>query len=107
MASESLLEIVAQHEKQLMESLEGAREEARKVVDAAHAESANVLHEAGATLEAEVAVLRRDAAQAREAQRVAIEQAAAAEVERIRAESAVRTEAVRRELIARILPGAV
>lgn len=106
MASESLLEIVARHEKSLMADLEGAREEARKIVEAVHAEAASGLQEANTKLESELAVMRRESARAREAVRVSIEQAAAENVERIRAESAGRTQAVRDELISRILPSA-
>jgi len=107
MASESLLETVARHETALIESLEGAREEARQVIEAAHAESAALLQESGAKLEAEVGVLRRDAALAREAVRAGVEKASIEEVARIRGESAARTHEVRKELVARILPGNV
>ena len=105
MASESLLDTVARHETALIESLEGAREEARQLIEAAHAESAALLQESGAKLDAEIGALRRDAALAREAVRSEVERASAGEVERIRSESAARTHEVRRELVARILPG--
>ena len=107
MASESLLETVAQHETALMAELETAREEARQIVEAAHAESAALLQQTSATLDAEVGDLRRNAAQSREEERTAIERASAEEVERIRSESAGRTGDVRKDLVARILPGAV
>lgn len=107
MASETLLETVAQHETTLMAELEQAREEARQIVEAAHAESATTLQEASAALEADLAEKRRDAARAREAERASIEDATAKKVEQIREESAGIKEEVRKELIARVLPGAV
>lgn len=107
MASQSLLETVARHETTLIASLEGAREEARSIVEAAHAESAALLQESSAKLDTEVSVLRRDAARSREEVRAAIEKASIEEVGRIRSESAARTLEVRRELVARILPGNV
>lgn len=106
MASESLLETVAEHESALMADLERAREEARQMVEAAHAESAATFQEAGAALDTDLAGMRRKAAQAREEERAAIEAATARDVERIRNESAGRTQEIRQELIARILPGA-
>ena len=107
MASESLLETIAQHEKALVADLERAREESRQVIEAAHAEGAAILQEAAAKLDVELAAMRRDAARAREEERVAIERATAEKVEQIRSESAGKTPQVRKELIARILPGAV
>ena len=107
MASESLLETVAEHEKALMADLERAREEARTIIESAHGEGAAVLQEASAALESDLLAMRRDAAQKREAERAAIEQATAEKVEQIRAESASRTQSVRDELIGLILPGAV
>ncbi len=104
MASVSLLETVAQHEKSLMADLESAREEARQIIDAAHLEGATTLQETNTKLEADIAVLRRDAAQAREEVRVTIQKATTEKVEAIRSESAGRTPQVRAELLARILP---
>lgn len=104
MASVSLLESVAQHEKSLMADLDRAREEARQVVEAAHAASASTLQEANSKLEADVAALRRDAAVAREEIRTSIQKATAEKVQAIRTESASRTPQVRAELIARVLP---
>lgn len=104
MASVSLLESVAQHEKSLMADLDRAREEARQIVEAAHVESASVQQETNNKLEAEIAILRKDAAKAREEVRVAIQTAAAEKVQSIRNESASRTDKVRAELLSRILP---
>ncbi len=105
MASISLLESVALHEKSLMADLDRAREEARQALDAAHAESASLLQETNEKLEAEIAALRRDAARAREEERVAIQEAAAQKIRQIRSESAGKTPEVRKELVARVLPG--
>lgn len=105
MASISLLESVALHEKSLMADLDRAREEARQALDTAHAESASLLQETNEKLEAEIAVLRRDAARAREEERAAIQKATALKIEQIRSESAGKTPEVRNELIARVLPG--
>src|SRR5688572_7273231 len=104
MASVSLLESVAQHEKALMADLDRARDEARQIIEASHAESASALQEANTKLEADVAALRRDAAAAREEIRTAIQTATAEKVQHIRSESASRTPQVRAELLARILP---
>lgn len=104
MASISLLESVALHEKSLMADLDRAREEARQALDAAHAESASLLQETNEKLEAEIAALRRDAAHAREEERVAIQEAAAQKIRQIRSESAGKTPEVRKELVARVLP---
>ena len=105
MASESLLETVATHERKLMDELNGAKEEARQIIESAHATGASLLQETNTKLDADVAVLRRDAAQRRESERNTIQQNTAAKVEQIRTESANRTSAVRDELVARILPG--
>lgn len=104
MASVSLLESVAQHEKALMADLDRARDEARQIIEAAHIESASALQETNTTLEADIATLRRDAAVAREEIRVAIQKATADKVQSIRSESSGRTPQVRAELVARILP---
>jgi len=104
MASVSLLENVAQHEKSLMADLDRAREEARQVIESAHAKGAAALQESNARLDAEIAALRRDAAQEREEVRTKIQREAAEQVEAIRRESAERTAAVREDLLARILP---
>ena len=104
MASVSLLESVAQHEKALMADLDRAREEARQIIEAAHLESASALQETNTKLEADIATLRRDAAVTREEIRLAIQKATAEKVQSIRSESASRTPQVRAELIARILP---
>ena len=104
MASESLLETVAQHESALMEGLDRAREEARQLVEAAHAAGAVLLQESNARLDEEVAKRRREAAQTREIERTEIQRASADKVEKIRSDSASRTAAVGDELIARILP---
>ena len=79
-------------------------EEARQALDAAHAESASLLQETNEKLEAEIAALRRDAAHAREEERVAIQEAAAQKIRQIRSESAGKTPEVRKELVARVLP---
>ncbi len=107
MASESLLETVACHETALLADLETVREEAREIVEAAHRESAALLQAANEKLDAEIADLRRNAAREREEVRLSIEHATAAEVERIRTESAGRTHDVRQALLARIVPGRV
>lgn len=104
MASVSLLESVAQHEKSLMADLDRARDEARQIIDTAHLDSATALQESNVKLEADIAVLRRDAAQAREEVKVTIQKATAEKVQAIRSESAGRTPQVRAELLARILP---
>lgn len=104
MASVSLLESVAQHEKSLMADLDRARDEARQIVDAAHAEVASSLQDFNTKLESDIAVLRRDAAKAREEVRTSIQKATAEKVASIRSESASRTPQVRAELLARILP---
>jgi vacuolar-type H+-ATPase subunit H len=104
MASVSLLESVAQHEKALMAELELARNEARQIIEAAHIESAATLQETNTKLEADIATLRRDAAVAREEVRQAIQKATAEKIQSIRNESAGRTAQVRAELLARILP---
>jgi vacuolar-type H+-ATPase subunit H len=107
MASESLLESVARHEKELIAGLDSAREASREVVESAHAAGAALLQAAGEKLDAEIAGLRRNAAREREEVRQAIEKASADEVERIRSESAGRTQEVRKGLLSRILPGSV
>lgn len=104
MASVSLLESVAQHEKALMADLDRARDEARQIIEAAHIESASALQETNTKLEADIAALRRDAAVAREEIRLAIQKSTAEKVQSIRSESAGRTPQVRAELLARILP---
>lgn len=104
MSSVSLLETVAQHEKSLMADLDRARDEARQIIDTAHAESAALLQEAGARLESDIATLRREAAAERESVRASIQKATAEKVETIRRESASRTAEVRQELLARIIP---
>ncbi|MBX3179749.1 MAG: hypothetical protein KF886_20540 [Candidatus Hydrogenedentes bacterium] len=106
MSSESLLEIVARHETELMEALDRGREGARRIVEEARRESTALLQEASAELDAEIGARRRDAAARRDEERAAIEKATAAEVDRIRQESAGRTHEVRRELIALLVPGA-
>lgn len=107
MSSESLLENVARHETALMKELDLAREDARLVVDAAHADGAAYLQDAAARLDGEIGEMRRLAARSREEVRVSIEQAATAEVQRIRDESSSRTGDVRQELLARVVPSAV
>jgi vacuolar-type H+-ATPase subunit H len=104
MASESLLESVAQHENALMKDLDLAREEARQVVEAAHTASAALLQETNAQLDEEVAKRRREAAQAREEERASIQQTTDVKVEQIRTDSVNKTSTVRDELIARIIP---
>lgn len=104
MASESLLESIAQHETSLMGDLDSTREEARQIVEAAHADSAVVLQNTNTQLEAQIAELRRNAAREREEVKTSIEEAAASNVEKIRTESAERKADVRKELVDRILP---
>lgn len=104
MASESMLETIAQHESALMADLEGARVEVRQIVEAAHAASATTLQESNVRLDEDVSKLRRDAAQARETERARIQGETAARVEQIRKDSADKTSAVRDELVARIIP---
>ena len=104
MATVSLLESVAQHEKSLMADLDRTREEARQIVEVAHADSASVLQDTNTKLEADIATLRREAAQEREQVRSAIQKATEESVQSIRSESADRTADVRSELLARILP---
>jgi len=105
MAAESMLETIAQHESALMADLEKARDEARRIVEAAHAAGATALLETNSRLDADVAALRREAIQKREAERSRIQQETAARVEIIRAETAGKTAAVRDDLLARIIPG--
>ena len=104
MATVSLLESVAQHEKSLTADLDRTREEARQIVEVAHADSASVLQDTNTKLEADIATLRREAAQEREQVRSAIQKATEESVQSIRSESADRTADVRSELLARILP---
>ena len=106
MASESLLETIAGHETSLMADLDRAHEEARQIIEAAHIEAATLLQDTSAKLDSELATMRRDAAQAREEERISIEKATADKVEQIRDASAARMGDVRQELIARILPSA-
>lgn len=104
MASESLLESIAQHESSLMKDLDLAREEARQVVEAAHTASAALLQETNTQLDEEVAKQRREAAETRDQERASIQQNTDAKVEQIRTDSANKTSTVRDELIARIIP---
>lgn len=105
MASESLLESVAQHETALMKELDQARESAREIIEAAHTASATHQQELNSRLEEEVASMRKDAAQKRESERKAIEKNTADNVDAIRSAAAGRTDSVRDALVARILPG--
>ena len=104
MASESLLESVAQHEGTLIEDLDRTREEARQIIEAAHAAGASLQQETNTQLDAEVAAIRREAAQARDGERTKIQNETTARVEQIRSASASNAPAVRDALIAQIIP---
>ncbi|MCF6285669.1 MAG: hypothetical protein L3K26_10815 [Candidatus Hydrogenedentes bacterium] len=88
-----------------MEDLDRAREEARQLVEDAHAAGASFLQESNAKLDEDVAARRREAAKTREAERTKTQEASAVQIEKIRAESASKTSTVCDELITRILPG--
>jgi len=105
MATASLLESIAAHEKELMADLSRTREESRGILDTAHSDSATLLQESNARLDSDIATLRRDAAVEREKVRTSIQNATADAIESIRRESASRTAQVRQELLARIVPG--
>ncbi|MBI2435027.1 MAG: hypothetical protein HYV26_19400 [Candidatus Hydrogenedentes bacterium] len=104
MALVSLLESVAAHEIELMARVGAAEEEARRIVEQAHAEAGTFLQEEHARLDADMAARRREAADAREVERQAIEAAAEQRVREIRAARAGALEAVTRELLQWVLP---
>ncbi len=64
----SILSDVARHERDLLAKLEGARDEARKIVERARADAAKHISDEAARAEADAAKIRNDAARVREAE---------------------------------------
>ena len=87
-----------------MESLRAAEAEARASVDAAHADAAALLTASSAQLDAELAELRRKAAESRSHEALEIEAASRARVASIRQGADARLSDVRAEILRRILP---
>jgi vacuolar-type H+-ATPase subunit H len=102
--NQSLLETVADHEQGLLADLGGAEEESRAIVEAAQAEATRLLGEAHQELEAELAELRRKAADERAQESQVIEQAADEKVRTIHAKLAASRGAVIEEIVGRVLP---
>lgn len=100
----SLLDAVARHEAALLAELEAAEQEGQALIDAAQHDAASAVQKAQQALEAELAELRRKAAEARAAEVHAIETAARDKVEEIRRNAGDRLEAARDAVRAMILP---
>ncbi len=104
MQNSRLLESVAKHEKKLMAQLESTREEARTIVNEAQDAASILLQEAQQKLDAELNTMRREALDAREHTTNTIEDAGQEAVDAIRQESAKKMEAVKQQILLRLLP---
>jgi vacuolar-type H+-ATPase subunit H len=102
----SLLEIVAAHETGLMDQVSEAERNARALLDEAHAEATSYLSEDYAQLEREIAELRRQAAEKRDAEVASIRQACDARVTEIRSQAGQKLDEVFREVVDRVIPRA-
>jgi len=102
----ALLTAVASHEEQLIASLREAQTEARGAIDAAHADAAANLTETNAQLEADMAEMRRAAAQERAEVVQRVEAASLERVAGIRQSADAKLAAVRSEILRRIMPNA-
>lgn len=102
----SLLEIVAAHEAGLMAQVSAGEDSGRELLDTAHAEATSFLTEDYAHLEREVAEIRRNAAEQREADTTSIRAACDARVSEIRSKAGARLDEVFREVVDRVVPRA-
>ena len=104
MNARSPLEVVAEHEQQLMQQIAEAEEESQRLLEAARAQAAQVRRVEGEQLLEEVARRRKEASESRSRLIQDIEGRAAEEVERIRRETSGRIPSVHKELVAMIVP---
>jgi len=106
MSSASLLETVADHEKDLMAQVARGEQEAAKVIEEAQTAAFAALQEMQHELDAEMGEKRRAAAEAREKERAAIEAETIAKIERIRRNISTKTDSVKNEIVSFLLPPA-
>lgn len=104
MASASLLESVAMHEESLMSRVQEAEEQAQRILDEARAAAAARGQEEHARVEAEIARMRREAAEARDIEQRAIQQAGENKVAEIRSSATARLERATQEILQQVLP---
>lgn len=104
MTAVSLLESVAQHETELMAQVGEAEAQARALVDEAQAQAVALLQQEQARLDEDLAALRRQARDARAEEQQQIAQRAEQRVLEIRSQAAEHREAVKREILARLIP---
>lgn len=102
----SLLEIVADHEAALMRELAATRSEAQRLLEEAHAAAAAHLQSVQQELDAEIAERRRDAAHARSRIREEIQADTERRVAAIRSSAADSIGPVQDEIVQMLLPGA-
>lgn len=106
MSAVSLLDAVAQQEKALLNDIEAARAEARREVEAAHADASALLIENQHEIERETQTRRKKAAQEREHAIARIEEESKARLASIREQAAGRFDRIVDEVITRVLPSA-
>lgn len=101
----TLLETVAEHEKGLVSKIETADVQAHKTIEDAHHEASSIVAEAAHQLDATIAQKRRAAADERQRAEEEIGANCQRRVAEIRGMAADKLDAVREELLSRILPG--
>ena len=100
----SLLQTVAQHEHALMTELAEAKAGARREIEGAHAAGAAHLQQTQIQLETAMAERRREAAEAREAARKAIEEDTRKRVSEIRGAAEAQVRAAKEQMLALLVP---
>ena len=102
--SESIIVSVASHEQALLEQLEQSKEDAQSTLEKARTAARTHLQEAEATLNDEMASLRRTKATAREAEFQGTVSAAEASLESVRSDAAAKVDAVAQDVLDLFLP---
>lgn len=103
-ASKSIVGSVAAHEKELLETLEASRVEARDIIDQARADTRQYLHEADTKLTEEMAAIRRDREATREAEFNKTVSAAEERLASVRDGASAQVDSMAQEVLALFLP---
>jgi len=100
----SILSDVARHERELLAKLDGARDDARKIVERARAEAAKLISDEAARAEGDASRIRNEAARVREAEFTSAVAAAEARLEGQRSTALSRVKEMAKDVLGMFLP---
>lgn len=101
----TVLQLVAQEERKLLEKIEEARSEARHIVDEATVQARTIMEESRTAIAREIAEMRRAGEREAAEERAVIREKAEAAVTEAQAQAQVHAKQVVEDVLDRIIPG--